>query len=121
VPAYLDACDILAAPNVRSGDGSEFFGSPTKLFEYLSMAKPVVASRLGQIADVIVHGSNGLLVEPGDADSLALAIEKLARDGLLRARLGSAARQTVIERFTWKLNASRVFEAMAGRTADAQR
>jgi glycosyltransferase involved in cell wall biosynthesis len=115
VPAYLDACDIFAAPNVRAGDGSEFFGSPTKLFEYMSMARPVVASRLGQIADVIEDGSNGVLVEPGDAHSLARAIEKLAADKGLRARLGAAARQTVIERYTWRHNAARVFDTMLSR------
>jgi glycosyltransferase involved in cell wall biosynthesis len=112
VPAYLDACDIFAAPNVSPADGSEFFGSPTKLFEYMSMARPVVASRLGQIAEVIDDGLNGLLVEPGDAEALARAIEQLARDQELRARLGLAARQTVTERYTWRHNAARVFDAI---------
>ena len=111
-PAYLDACDIFAAPNVPAGDGSEFFGSPTKLFEYMAMARPVVASRLGQIAEVIDDGSNGLLVEPGDPQALAMAIEKLAADEGLRARLGAAARQTVIERYTWRHNAETVFDAV---------
>jgi glycosyltransferase involved in cell wall biosynthesis len=112
VPAYLDACDIFATPNVPAGDGSEFFGSPTKLFEYMSMARPVIGSRLGQIAEVIEDGANGLLVEPGSVDSLAQAIAKLAADEELRARLGAAARQTVIERYTWRHNAERVFDEM---------
>jgi glycosyltransferase involved in cell wall biosynthesis len=112
VPAYLDACDIFATPNVPAGDGSEFFGSPTKLFEYMSMARPVIGSRLGQIAEVIEDGANGLLVEPGSVDSLAQAIEKLAADKELRGRLGAAARETVIERYTWRHNAERVFEEM---------
>jgi glycosyltransferase involved in cell wall biosynthesis len=111
IPSYLDACDILVSPHVASKDESEFFGSPTKLFEYMAMGKAIVASRLGQIADVIVDGENGLLVEPGDARGLAQAIEKLSQDATLRARLGSAARQTVLERYTWKHNAARVFEA----------
>ncbi|HWO00276.1 MAG TPA: glycosyltransferase family 4 protein [Blastocatellia bacterium] len=112
VPAYLDACDILVAPNVAATDGTDFFGSPTKLFEYLSMARPVAASRLGQIADIIEDESNGLLVEPGDAEALARAISKLTSDKALRSRLGAAARQTVIERYTWRHNADRVFERM---------
>ncbi|HKQ51955.1 MAG TPA: glycosyltransferase, partial [Pyrinomonadaceae bacterium] len=48
VPALLDACDVLASPHVELADGSEFFGSPTKLFEYMAMGKSIVASRLGQ-------------------------------------------------------------------------
>jgi glycosyltransferase involved in cell wall biosynthesis len=112
VPAYLDACDILVSPHVPATDGSEYFGSPTKLFEYMAMAKPVVASRLGQIAEVIHDRENGLLVEPGDATALARAIEKLAQDKSLRTRLGAAGRQTIIGQYTWRHNAARVFEAM---------
>jgi glycosyltransferase involved in cell wall biosynthesis len=117
VPAYLDACDLLVAPHVPAADGSEFFGSPTKLFEYLAMMRPVVASRLGQIASVIVDGENGLLVEPNDPVALARAIERLANDESLRARLGAAARQTVIERYTWQHNAARVFDQVAKLSA----
>lgn len=112
VPAYLDACDILVSPHVSSADGSEFFGSPTKLFEYMAMGKGLVASRLGQIAEVINDGENGLLVEPGDAGGLARAIERLSRDLELRARLGVSARRTAVESYTWRHNAARVFEAI---------
>jgi glycosyltransferase involved in cell wall biosynthesis len=110
-PRYLDACDILVSPHVPSGDGSEFFGSPTKLFEYMAMERPVIASRLGQIADVIEDGENGLLVEPGDSRAIAAGIEMLTKDEPLRKRLGAAARQTVIEKYTWRHNAERVFDA----------
>lgn len=111
VPAYLDSCDILVSPHVAAPDGSEFFGSPTKLFEYMAMARPVIASRLGQIADVMIDGKNGLLVEPGNASALAAAIKRLAGDEALRARLGGAARQAVINNYTWRHNAARVFDA----------
>ena len=110
VRSYLDACDILVSPHVASADGSEFFGSPTKLFEYMAMGKGIVASRLGQIAEVITDEETGLLVEPGDPIGLARAIERLAVDGELRERLGAAARKTAIERYTWRHNAARVFE-----------
>jgi len=120
VPAYLDACDILVSPHVPASDGSEFFGSPTKLFEYLSTAKPVIASRLGQIAVVICDNENGLLVEAGDATALARAIERLAGDESLRARLGVAGRQTVVERYTWRHNADRVFDAMRAGGRDSR-
>ena len=118
VPAYLDSCDLLVSPHVPLSDGREFFGSPTKLFEYMAVAKPIVASRLGQIADVIIDGENGLLVEPGDHPGLARAIEKLANDAELRERLGANARSTVVEFYTWKENAARVFENFEQRSAE---
>jgi len=121
VPAYLDSCDLLVSPHVPLSDGREFFGSPTKLFEYMAMAKPIVASRLGQIAEVIIDGENGLLVEPGDHVGLARAIEKLGLDARLRARLGANARSTVVESYTWKQNAARVFENFEQRSAESFR
>jgi glycosyltransferase involved in cell wall biosynthesis len=117
VPALLDACDILLSPHVPLEDGSEFFGSPTKLFEYMAMGKAIVASRLGQIGDVVVDGESGLLVEPGNERELAKAILRLSESRDLRARLGAAARQSAVERHTWKQNAKRVldaYEALSG-------
>lgn len=111
VPSYLDACDILVSPHVPMEDGSDFFGSPTKLFEYMAMAKPIVASRLGQIADVIEDGKNGYLVEPGNIDMLVETLAKLSAKPNECKQLGEQARQDVIANYTWKRNAGRVLEA----------
>lgn len=111
VPAYLDACDILVSPHVPMEDGSDFFGSPTKLFEYMAMAKPIVASRLGQIADVLEDGRTGLLITPGSVDELVKSIELLIGNSSLRAALGSEARRVVCSCYTWRKNAARVIEA----------
>jgi glycosyltransferase involved in cell wall biosynthesis len=111
VPELLDACDILVSPHVPLADGSEFFGSPTKLFEYMAMGKGIVASRLGQIADVLDDGDTALLVEPGDAAALASAVRRLAESPELRRRLGAKACEAVIQKHTWKHNARRVLDA----------
>jgi glycosyltransferase involved in cell wall biosynthesis len=111
VPALLDACDILASPHVPLEDGSEFFGSPTKLFEYMAMGKAIVASRLGQIAEVLEDEKTALLVEPGDARALAQSILRLAKERELRESLGAAARSAATKRHTWAHNAERVLEA----------
>jgi len=108
VPALLDACDILLSPHVPLEDGSEFFGSPTKLFEYMAMGKGIVASRLGQIGDVLSDQETALLTEPGNARQLADAILQLSGSPELRERLGAAAREAAIARHTWKRNAGRV-------------
>jgi glycosyltransferase involved in cell wall biosynthesis len=111
VPAMLDACDVLASPHVPLEDGSEFFGSPTKLFEYMAMGKGIVASRLGQIGEVLTDEETALLVEPNDPRQLSEAVQRLAASSDLRARLGAAARREAIARHTWTHNAGRVLEA----------
>lgn len=97
-PAHLACFDIAVAPTVPNPDGSAFFGSPTKLFEYLAMGRPIVASAIGQVTEIITDGETGLLVPAGDADALAEALARLAADPLLRARLGSAARAEAVRR-----------------------
>ena len=114
VPALLDACDILLSPHVPLEDGSEFFGSPTKLFEYMAMGKGIVASRLGQIGDVLTDEESGLLIEPGNARQLAGAILRLSESRELRERLGIGARRAAVERHTWKQNAQRVIDQYEG-------
>ena len=111
VPPLLDACDILLSPHVPLEDGSDFFGSPTKLFEYMAMGKAIVASRLGQIGNVLAHEETALLVEPANVQELSAAITRLAENSELRARLGAAVRHAAVERHTWKQNAQRVIEA----------
>jgi glycosyltransferase involved in cell wall biosynthesis len=111
VPQLLDACDILVSPHVPLADGSDFFGSPTKVFEYMAMGKGIVASRLGQIGEVLEADETALLVEPGNVDELARAIVKLVESPALRARLGARAREVAIQKHTWRRNAERVLQA----------
>jgi glycosyltransferase involved in cell wall biosynthesis len=109
VPAWLDACDCLVSPTLELPGGTPFFGSPTKLFEYLAMGKPVIASRLGQLAEVIVDDECGLLVTPGSVGELTTAIERLANDSDLCKRLGEAGRRRVLDHYTWRRHAERLF------------
>ncbi len=108
VPVLLDACDMLVSPHVPLEDGSDFFGSPTKIFEYMAMGKGIVASRLGQIGEVLSHEATALLVNPGHVEELSEAIVRLAEDRSLRERLGQAARREAIQHHTWKHNAQTV-------------
>lgn len=111
VPALLDACDILLSPHVPLEDGSEFFGSPTKLFEYMAMGKGIVASRLGQIGDVLADEETALLLEPGNARELSEAILRLSKSKMLREKLGVAARSAAVAGHTWRHNAQTVLDA----------
>lgn len=111
MPEYLAACDILVSPTIPNEDGSRFFGSPTKLFEYMAMSKAIVASNLEQIGQILKHEETALLTEPGDANDLAHEISRFAQDEALRKRLGAAARASVEREYTWKMNAQRVIDA----------
>jgi len=111
VPSLLDACDILVAPHVPLADGSDFFGSPTKIFEYMAMGKAIVASRLGQIGEVLSDEETALLVEPGAIKELASALVRVAESSELRKRLGPNARAVAVQNHTWSRNARRVLQA----------
>ena len=74
------------------------------------MGKGIVASRLGQIGEVLVDEKTALLTEPGDARQLAAAILRLSGSPELRESLGAAAREAAIEKHTWKHNAARVID-----------
>jgi len=99
VPALVSAADVAVVPYRPMG--SEFWGSPMKLFESMAAGVAVAASAVGQIADVIQDGRNGLLVPPGDARALAMALSRLLGDAPLRARLGAQARRDAVERHSW--------------------
>ena len=111
MPALLDACDVLVSPHVPLAANTEFFGSPTKIFEYMAMGKGIVASRLGQIGDVLRNEETALLVEPGNVEELSQALVRLAESRTLREQLGKAARSKAIEQHTWKRNAQTVLHA----------
>jgi len=104
VPQYLATCDILVSPHVPNPDGTPFFGSPTKLFEYMAMGKGIVASDLDQIGEVLKDRQTALLVSPGNIDSLFYGIIELIKDGDLRNTLGRNAREEVVKKYTWQQN-----------------
>ena len=110
----LAGCDVCVSPHVPNPDGSPFFGSPTKLFEYMGLGKPIVASDLDQIGEVIEDEQTGLLCAPGDVPAAAAAVERLLSDEALRARLGAAALSKAAREYTWKAHARRILEALAG-------
>lgn len=99
VPDYLSVSDMAVMPYPELP--KELWFSPLKMYEYMSAGKAIVASRAGQIAEVINHGENGFLVEPGDKDDLAKALLRLLKNPEEGARLGATARQQAIEHHSW--------------------
>jgi 2-deoxystreptamine N-acetyl-D-glucosaminyltransferase/2-deoxystreptamine glucosyltransferase len=92
-PLYERAA-VVAVPSHREGFG-------VACAEAMAHARPVVASAVGGLLDLVVDGETGLLVPPGDVAALRAALERLLGDPDLRRRLGEAARARVEERFSW--------------------
>jgi glycosyltransferase involved in cell wall biosynthesis len=111
VPRHLAACDILVSPHVPVAAGIPFHGSPLKIFEYMAMGKPIVASDLGQMGEILTHEKAALLVTPGDSNELANAVSQLIDNVKLAARLGRNARQEAMK-YTWEVNARRLLTAV---------
>jgi glycosyltransferase involved in cell wall biosynthesis len=121
-PEYLAACDAFLCPTQPNADGTRFFGSPTKLFEYMSMAKPVLASNLEQLSEVVSPGLKmvngvfptvtqevGILIDPLIWDewvsALIACIDMSEGD---RELLGSNARAKVLKQYTWQKHVERI-------------
>jgi glycosyltransferase involved in cell wall biosynthesis len=99
VPEMLAIASVAVAPNISFFNGHG--GSPLKIYEYMAAGKAIVATRTGQIAEVIQDKNNGVLVEAGDRNGLAEAMITLLNAPLLRDRLGREARRQAVEHHSW--------------------
>ncbi len=93
VPALLASMDIVAVPSFEGE------GIPQSLTQAMAMERPVVATAVGGIAEVVEHGATGLLVAPRDPQGLAEGLSLLIKDHDLRARLARAGRDRVVESY----------------------
>ena len=117
-PRYLAASDVLMSPHVPNVDGTKFFGSPTKLFEYMAMGKAIVASDLDQVGDVLknaLHAQSlptaqpgtsasemAVLTTPGSEEEIVQSLEFLIEYLAWRVKLGANARKEALAQYTWK-------------------
>ncbi len=116
VASALGAMDVAVAPYAPVPG---FYFSPLKLFEYMAAGRCVIASRLGQIAEVIEDRVNGLLCDPANAVSLRDRLLEVHANPALRRTLGEAARTTVRSRYTWG-HAARTMTAVIERAIEAR-
>jgi glycosyltransferase involved in cell wall biosynthesis len=102
-PLYERAA-VVAVPSHREGFG-------VACLEAMAYGRPVVASAVGGLLDLVVDGETGLLVPPRDVPALRAGLERLLGDGELRKRLGAAARERVRAHFAWPAVTDATIEA----------
>ena len=90
---YLRAMDIVCVPSLKDS-------LPLTVFEAMSVARPVIASRAGDLPLAIDDGRTGFVVDTGSSDALVSAIGRLASDQDMRVRIGEAGHAALIARFT---------------------
>ena len=103
VPEHVAAFDVALQPAVVP------YASPLKLFEYLALAKAIVAPRQPNIEEVLTDGENASLFDAGDPTGLETALTRLSTDRGLREHIASGAGTTIARLgLTWSRNAQRV-------------
>jgi glycosyltransferase involved in cell wall biosynthesis/ubiquinone/menaquinone biosynthesis C-methylase UbiE len=130
----LKACDIYVSPHSSHMVDSKFFGSPTKVFEYMAMGGGIVASDLEQIGEVlspalrpddltrpavIVTNQRSVLCTPGSVDEFVAAVVGLARRPDVAGALGRNARQAVSDHYSWQQHVARLWTFAAGLPRDS--
>jgi glycosyltransferase involved in cell wall biosynthesis len=100
MPKYYQQCDIFCFPTL-----GEPFGKA--MIEAMACGKPVIASAIGGSTEIIRDGVNGVLFSPADSEALSTKMGWLLTDPKTRLRMGSKARQAVVERFSWPIIAEK--------------
>lgn len=105
VSRYLAASDVVILPNIKKGLSE--YTSPLKLFEYMGSKRPIIASDLPSIGEILQNERNAILVEPGNPKALAEGIKRVLEDKELAGRISRQAFGDVQE-YTWDKRAERI-------------
>lgn len=130
---WLQLCDVFVSPHHRNMEGIRFFGSPTKLFEYMALAGGIVASDLEQIGEVlspalrpqdfadgrvpVVTDQRAVLCQPGSIEEFVDGVIALCRHPDLARRLGANARQAIIDHYSWDRHVDRLLDFLGSVSA----
>lgn len=109
VPDFLATMDVVLVPYE---DIPGFYFSPLKVLESMAMGRPIVASSVGDIPGLLLEGRAGLLVQPGCADALASAAERLLSDPKLSSELGKTARECAVNHHDWRHVARKIEDSV---------
>lgn len=101
VPAYIAGFDLAYTGQVSLHAG-EMYHSPLKLYEYMAMSKPVVASAFTDAKRMVREGETGYLFEPGSLEDLKRALRKAYREQEAWSDMGRQARTEVVTKHSWE-------------------
>jgi glycosyltransferase involved in cell wall biosynthesis len=112
VPLYLAASDVLVMPytsrmTIRGGTVARDFTSPIKLFEYMASGRPVVATSIPSVSEILRDGVNAILVPPDSPEALAAGIKRALGDPALAKALTERASSDV-RGYTWEARAKKL-------------
>lgn len=113
IPLYLKAADVLVLPNSAKEEISKFYTSPMKLFEYMAAGRPIVASDLPSIREIL-NEENAVLVTPDDPQSLVSGINLVLGDETKAKEIASQAHEKA-KLFTWRKRSGHIFEFIKKR------
>ncbi len=108
VPLYLAAADVLILPTTEAFSTAAYT-SPLKLFEYMAAHRPVVASDLPALREILRHNKNALLFRSGDVDDLVSQVRRLLNDPRSAERLAQRAFDEV-QHYTWEARAESILD-----------
>ncbi len=115
VPGLLRRIDVALAPYPPI---ERFYYSPLKLLEYMGAGRAIIASRIGQVEELLTEGETALTVPPGDVPALAEAMLRLAADPSHAARLGARAAEIAHRRHGWDERIGRIVTIARGLGAE---
>ncbi len=111
IPSYLAASDILSVP-FPWNEHFAYFASPMKIFEYMAAERPIIASDLPSIAEVLTHQKTAILVPPSDESALAHAIRNIISDPSNASQLAQNARRLLLDSYTWQKRAEGILSKL---------
>ena len=121
--SYFLASDVLVMPYssgvmIRDGTEAGEFTSPLKLFEYMAAGKPVVATGVPSVLEILRPGENSVITPPDDEEEFVRVLGLVLADSELRARISEGARSDAAE-YTWEKRVEKIIDKLSVRFRDA--